>query len=57
MQDDERSGCPRSHRTDKYVEKWEIWCIQTAKQAYYVEILKQLHETVCSKRPELQPNN
>jgi hypothetical protein len=30
---------------------------QTVNQAYYVEILKQLHEAVHIKRPELWPNN
>jgi hypothetical protein len=30
---------------------------QTVNQAYYVEILKQLHEAVHRKRPKLQPNN
>jgi len=30
---------------------------QTVGQAYYVEILKQLHEVVHRKRPELQPND
>jgi hypothetical protein len=30
---------------------------QTVNQAYYVEILKQLHEAVCRKRPEVRPNN
>jgi hypothetical protein len=30
---------------------------QTVNQAYYVEILKQLHETVYRKRSELQPND
>jgi hypothetical protein len=30
---------------------------QTVNQAYYVEILKQLHEAVHRKRHELWPNN
>jgi hypothetical protein len=30
---------------------------QTVIQAYYVEILKQLHEAVCRKSPELRPKN
>jgi hypothetical protein len=28
---------------------------QTVSQAYYVEILKRLHESVCRKRPLLGP--
>jgi len=34
--EDERSGCPRSHRTDENVEKCRVWCIsqaQTVKKA------------------------
>jgi hypothetical protein len=30
---------------------------QTVNPAYYVEIMKQLHEAVYSKRPELWPND
>jgi hypothetical protein len=30
---------------------------QTVNQAYYVEILKRLHEAVSKRRPELRPNN
>jgi hypothetical protein len=30
---------------------------QTVSQAYYVEILKQLHEAVCRGRPEIWPKN
>jgi hypothetical protein len=30
---------------------------QTINQAYYVEILKQLHEVVHRKRPELWPSD
>jgi histone-lysine N-methyltransferase SETMAR len=30
--------------------------VQTFNHAYYVEILKQLHEAVHRKRPELWPN-
>jgi hypothetical protein len=30
---------------------------QTVNQAHYVEILKQLHETVYTERPEFWPNN
>jgi len=30
---------------------------QTVNQGYYMEILKQLHEGVCRKRPQLWPNN
>jgi hypothetical protein len=29
----------------------------TVNQAYYVEILKWLHEAVCRKRPERWPND
>jgi hypothetical protein len=29
---------------------------QTANQAYRVEILKQLHEAICRKRPEFWPS-
>jgi hypothetical protein len=31
--------------------------VQTVNHAYYVEILKQLHEALHRKRPELWPNN
>jgi hypothetical protein len=30
---------------------------QTVNQAYYAETLKQLHEAVCRKGPELWPND
>jgi hypothetical protein len=30
---------------------------QTVNQVYYVQILKQLRETVCRKGPELWPND
>jgi len=30
---------------------------QTVNQAYYVEILKELPEAMCRKRPELWPND
>jgi hypothetical protein len=41
----------------KLLKKCRILCIQTVKQAYYVEILKWLHEAVHRKKPELWPNN
>jgi hypothetical protein len=41
----------------KMLKKCRIWCIQTVNQAYYVEILKQLHEAVCTKRHELWPSD
>jgi hypothetical protein len=55
--EDDRRDHPRSHTTNEDVEKCGIWCIQTVNQAYYVEIIKQLHEGVHRKRPELWPNN
>jgi transposase len=30
---------------------------QTVNRAYYVKIMKQLHEAECRQRPELRPNN
>jgi hypothetical protein len=30
---------------------------QTVDQAYYVEILKQLHEAVCRRMPEFWPSD
>jgi uncharacterized membrane-anchored protein YjiN (DUF445 family) len=41
----------------KMLKKCIIWCIQTVSQAYYVEILKQLHETMHRKWCELWSNN
>jgi histone-lysine N-methyltransferase SETMAR len=38
------------------MKKCGIWCIQTVSQAYYVEILKLLRESVRKKRPELWPS-
>jgi hypothetical protein len=61
VEDDERKFHPRSHRTDKNVEK-VLTMVHSdrrlaMKQAYYVEILKRLHEAVRRKRPELWPND
>jgi hypothetical protein len=54
----ERSGRPRSHKTDEISKKCEVWCILTVYRAYYVEILKLLGETVRKKqRTELLPND
>jgi hypothetical protein len=41
----------------KMLKKCRIWSIQTINQAYYVETLKWLHETVHRKRPELWSND
>jgi hypothetical protein len=30
---------------------------QTVSQAYYMKILKRLHETLCRKNPKLWPND
>jgi hypothetical protein len=30
---------------------------QTVNKVYYVEVLKQLHEAVCRKRPEFLPSD
>jgi hypothetical protein len=56
VEDGERSGCPRSHRTDMSVEKvWNL--VHSVNQAYYMEILKWLCVALCRKRPELWPSN
>jgi len=41
----------------KMLKKCRIWCFQTVKQAYCVEILKWLHKVVHRERPELGPND
>jgi hypothetical protein len=56
MEDDERSGCPRSHRTYENVGKVQN-LVHSVNQAYYVEIFKWLCEPVQRKRPELWPND
>jgi hypothetical protein len=61
VEDDKRSGCPRSHRNNENIEKmWNLVHSDrhlSINQAYYVEILKQLHKAVCRKRLELWPDN
>jgi hypothetical protein len=42
MEDDERSGHPRPHRTDENVDEVRNLVHSTVSQAYYVEMLKQL---------------
>jgi len=61
MEDDERSGCPISNRTDENVKKVQNLVHLDRRfginQAYCVEILKQLHEAVHIKRPEHYPDD
>jgi hypothetical protein len=52
VEDDESSGRPRFHRTDENVEKVRK-PVSTFIQAYYVQILKRLRETMRRKRSEL----
>jgi hypothetical protein len=55
--DDERSGCPKSYRTNENAEKVQNLMHSDRRssinQAYYVDILKWLCEAVCGKRPKL----
>jgi hypothetical protein len=58
--EDDEGSCPRSHRTDDNIEKVrslvhsDRWF--SINRAYYVEILKRLHEAVRRRRPELWPD-
>jgi histone-lysine N-methyltransferase SETMAR len=60
VEDDERNGHARSHRTDENIVKVRNVVHSVSRlsinQAYYVEISKRLRETVHIKRPELWPN-
>jgi hypothetical protein len=58
--DDERSGHPRSHRTNENVVKVQNMvhsdrCLGI--RAYCMEILKQLHKAAHRRRPELWPSD
>jgi hypothetical protein len=57
MEGNERNGHPRSHKMDENVEKAQSLVHShrrlSINQAYYVEILMWLHETVHRQRPEL----
>jgi hypothetical protein len=59
--DDDRSDCPRSHRTNENVEKVQNLVHSdrhsSINQVYCVEVLKWLHEAVHKKRPELWPSD
>jgi hypothetical protein len=54
----------RSYEKVKCLSEWHKWFKETShvkiineKNAYYVEMLKQLHEVVHRKGPELWPND
>jgi hypothetical protein len=51
VEDGERRGHQDLTELMKMLKKCGIWSIQTVNQAYYVEILKWLHEAMHRERP------
>jgi hypothetical protein len=57
MKDDERSGCPRSHRTDKNFGKVQNMLDSDRRSSIRVMAVQLNLDKGTAKRPELWPNN